>query len=48
MAARREVLEESGLTYDPTTLVYVEALKYCWLRFTFMGNVTGLCCHFLF
>jgi len=40
-AAKREVLEESGLTYDPTTLVYVEALRYTWLRFTLTGTVTG-------
>ena len=40
-AAQREVLEESGLTYNPTTLVYVEALRYNWLRFTLTGTVTG-------
>jgi len=41
-AAKREVLEESGLTYDPTTLIYVEAPSYHWLRFTFTGTVTGM------
>jgi len=40
-AAKREVHEESGLTYDPTTLIYVEAPSYHWLRFTFTGTVTG-------
>jgi len=38
------VLEESGLTYEPTTLVFVEALKYYWIRFTLTGTVTGICC----
>jgi len=40
-AAQREVLEESGLTYNPTTLVYIEAMRYHWLRFTLTGTVTG-------
>jgi len=39
------VLEESGLTYDPTELVYVEAARYDWMRFTFAGTVTGMSTH---
>jgi len=40
-AARREVLEESGLTFDPTALIYVEAPGHYWIRFTLTGTVTG-------
>ena len=41
-AAKREVLEESGLTYEPTSLVFVEAPRYNWIRFTLTGTVTGI------
>ena len=41
-AVKREVLEETGLEVEPTTLISVEALQTTWYRFTMTGTVTGL------
>ena len=38
---RREVLEETGLHFRPTTLITVENAKGNWYRFTFTGIITG-------
>lgn len=38
---KREVEEETGLHFEPTTLVCVEAARGQWFRFTFTGNITG-------
>ena len=40
-AARREVLEETGLEVDVTTLLMVECASGSWFRFVVTGNVTG-------
>ncbi|KFM78247.1 Nucleoside diphosphate-linked moiety X motif 18, partial [Stegodyphus mimosarum] len=40
-AAKREVLEETGLQFEPTTLLMVECAQGHWFRFVFTGNVTG-------
>lgn len=40
-AVKREVLEETGLDFCPTTLVQVESSQGNWFRFTFVGQVVG-------
>ncbi|XP_034253048.1 8-oxo-dGDP phosphatase NUDT18 isoform X1 [Thrips palmi] len=40
-AVVREVLEETGLEMQPTTLLMVECASKAWFRFVFTGNVTG-------
>ncbi|XP_043205982.1 8-oxo-dGDP phosphatase NUDT18-like [Amphibalanus amphitrite] len=40
-AARREVLEETGLELEPTTLLMVETAGGAWYRFVVTGTVTG-------
>ena len=39
---RRKMLEETGLEFEPTTLLSVEVIRGHWFRFTFIGNVTGI------
>jgi 8-oxo-dGDP phosphatase len=38
---RREVLEETGLVMEPTTLLMVECASGAWFRFVITGTVTG-------
>ncbi|XP_044757638.1 8-oxo-dGDP phosphatase NUDT18 [Coccinella septempunctata] len=40
-AAIREVLEETGLIVECTTLLKVECAKGFWVRFSYIGHVTG-------
>lgn len=40
-AAVREVLEETGLNVECTTLLKVECASGFWARFSFIGQVTG-------
>ncbi|XP_038073599.1 8-oxo-dGDP phosphatase NUDT18-like isoform X1 [Patiria miniata] len=42
-AIQREVLEETGLEFQPSTVVWVESnhLFGYWMRFTFVGCITG-------
>ena len=40
-AAQREVLEETGLEFEPTTLLMVETAGGAWYRFVVTGTVTG-------
>ncbi|XP_060079913.1 8-oxo-dGDP phosphatase NUDT18-like [Ylistrum balloti] len=40
-AVKREVEEETGLTFQPTTLISVEFGCGTWYRFNFTGHVTG-------
>jgi len=40
-AVRREVLEETGLDFEPTTLLMVESAAGSWFRFVLTGNVLG-------
>nr|CAD7570743.1 unnamed protein product [Timema californicum] len=40
-AVRREVLEETGLEMDPTTLLMMECASGTWFRFVLTGTVTG-------
>ncbi|KAF2351697.1 NUDIX hydrolase domain-like [Trinorchestia longiramus] len=40
-AAKREVLEETGLEVSITTLLMVECASGSWFRFVVTGNVTG-------
>ena len=40
-AVIREVKEESGLEFEPSTLVLLEFGGGHWYRFTFTGRVTG-------
>ncbi|XP_063225629.1 8-oxo-dGDP phosphatase NUDT18 [Bacillus rossius redtenbacheri] len=40
-AVKREVLEETGLEMEPTTLLLVECASGSWFRFVVTGNVTG-------
>jgi len=41
-AVKREVLEESGMIVEPTSLIYVESPgSGFWFRFTLTGNITG-------
>lgn len=38
---KREVLEETGLEMEPTTLLGVECASKAWFRFVMTGNVVG-------
>ncbi|XP_054163088.1 8-oxo-dGDP phosphatase NUDT18-like [Oppia nitens] len=40
-AVKREVAEETGLDFEPTTLLMVECTSGIWFRFTFTGRVVG-------
>ncbi len=40
-AAKREVREETGIEFEPTTLISVESPSGSWFRFTFTGRITG-------
>lgn len=40
-AAKREVLEETGLAFEPSNLVSIEGPSLDWIRFTFTGKITG-------
>lgn len=40
-AVKREVLEETGLHFDPITLILVESSKGNWYRFVFTGSIIG-------
>ncbi|KAE8749873.1 hypothetical protein FOCC_FOCC003342 [Frankliniella occidentalis] len=40
-AVVREVLEETGLEMQPTTLLMVECASKAWFRFVFAGTITG-------
>ncbi|XP_053203659.1 8-oxo-dGDP phosphatase NUDT18-like [Panonychus citri] len=40
-AVRREVTEETGLQFDPLTLILVENAKGNWYRFVFTGIIVG-------
>ena len=40
--AIREVLEETGIIFEPSTLLIVEVARFDWYRFTFTGRVTGI------
>lgn len=40
-AIKREVLEETGLIFEPITLISVESAKGTWFRFTFTGEKVG-------
>ena len=37
-AVKREVLEESGLEFEPEALIAVECGSYQWVRFTLTGQ----------
>ena len=41
-AVKREVEEEAGLTFEPTTLLCVEYGSGYYYRLTFTGHVTGI------
>ena len=43
----REVLEETGLEMEPTTLLMVECASKAWFRFVFAGKITGWFCTIL-
>jgi 8-oxo-dGDP phosphatase len=40
-AAQREVLEETGLHFQLTTLLMIESAGGSWYRFVVTGEVTG-------
>uniref|UniRef100_A0A1B6GQA1 Nudix hydrolase domain-containing protein n=2 Tax=Cuerna arida TaxID=1464854 RepID=A0A1B6GQA1_9HEMI len=40
-AVKREVLEETGLTMEPTSLIMVECASKAWFRFVVTGRITG-------
>lgn len=40
-AVKREVLEETGLHMDPTSLIMVECASKAWFRFVLAGRVTS-------
>lgn len=40
-AVRREILEETGINFEPTTLLMIEAARGNWFRFIFTGNLCG-------
>ena len=39
--AIREVLEETGLQFQPTSLLCIDSRAASWFRFTFLGHITG-------
>ncbi|XP_064473053.1 8-oxo-dGDP phosphatase NUDT18-like isoform X2 [Ornithodoros turicata] len=40
-AVKREVNEETGLDFEPTSLLMVESAQGQWYRFVFVGNILG-------
>ncbi|XP_077259161.1 8-oxo-dGDP phosphatase NUDT18 [Temnothorax americanus] len=40
-AVKREVLEETGLVIEPSTLILVECANGTWFRFVFTGDIVG-------
>jgi len=40
-AVKREVLEETGLVIEPTTLILIECANGTWFRFVFTGDIVG-------
>jgi 8-oxo-dGDP phosphatase len=40
-AVKREVKEETGLVFEPTSLILVESSQSNWFRFTFVGHIVG-------
>jgi 8-oxo-dGDP phosphatase len=40
-AVKREVLEETGLLFEPLTLILVESSQANWFRFTYTGRIVG-------
>lgn len=38
---KREVKEESGLDFEPETLLSVECQSYSWVRFSLGGRIVG-------
>lgn len=40
-AVKREVLEETGLMFEPETLILVECASGSWFRFVFTGKIIG-------
>ncbi|KAL1131954.1 hypothetical protein AAG570_011565 [Ranatra chinensis] len=40
-AVKREVLEETGLYFEPTSLVMVECASKAWFRFVLTGSIVG-------
>lgn len=41
VAVKREVLEETGLEMEPTTLLAVETASGSWYRFVLAGHIVG-------
>ena len=41
VAAKREVKEETGLDFEPTTLLMVESAGGAWFRFILTGEILG-------
>ena len=41
-AVKREVEEESGLTFEPEAVILVECLSAMWVRVTFTGMIHTL------
>lgn len=37
----REVLEETGLHFEPTSIICINSQGTSWFRFTFVGSITG-------
>ena len=44
MGVKREVQEESGFDFQPTSIIKVESslLAGYWIRFTFTGKIIGM------
>ncbi|XP_073981604.1 8-oxo-dGDP phosphatase NUDT18 [Rhodnius prolixus] len=40
-AVKREVLEETGLEFDPKTLIMIECASKAWFRFILTGDIVG-------
>lgn len=40
-AVKREVNEETGLDFEPSTLLMVETAQGQWYRFVFVGTIVG-------
>lgn len=40
-AVKREVLQETGLQFEPTTLLKVESSHGTWFRIVYTGNIVG-------
>jgi 8-oxo-dGDP phosphatase len=39
---KREVMEETGIDFEPTTLLMVESATGVWFRFVLTGNIIGI------